>query len=95
MAHGQEFIDISNNPDLLRLAEDVRRKDVRVVLGMKDTPLVAIVPLTNDDERPTRSFAGLTAAAGSWQDEDTDTMFADILADRLRSVCSPVAFGIV
>jgi len=89
MAHGQEFIDISNNPDLLRLAEDVRRTDVRMVLGTKDTPLVAIVPLTNDDERPTRSFAGLTAAAGSWQDEDTDTMLAEIYEDRQRSTRPP------
>ena len=90
MVHEQEFIDISNNPDLLQLAEDVRRKDVRVVLGTKDTPLVAIVPLTNDDEHPTRSFAGLTAAAGSWQDEDTDTMLAEIYENRQRSVRLPI-----
>lgn len=86
MAHEQEFIDISNNPDLLRFVEDVRRKDVRVVLGTKDTPLVAMVPLTDDDRHPTRDFAGLVAAAGSWQDEDTDTMLAEIYEDRQRSI---------
>jgi len=31
-------------------------------------------------------FPGLIAAAGSWQDEDTDAMIAAIYADRARSM---------
>ncbi len=86
MAHDPHFIDITDNADLLRLAEEVREIPRRVVLGMGDTPLVAVVPLTNGERHPTHAFAGLAAAAGSWQDEDTDAMLAEIYEDRQRSL---------
>lgn len=91
MAHEQTFIDITDNPDLRRrIAEAIRRDTGRVVLGTADGPLVAVVPLNEDDRRPTGDFAGLKAAAGSWQDEDTDAMIAEIYAARRRSIRPPV-----
>jgi len=86
MAHEQTFIDITDNPELRRrIAEAMRRDAGRVVLGTADGPLVAVVPL---DDKPTHTddFSGLKAAAGSWQDEDTDAMITEIYEARRRSI---------
>ncbi len=90
MAHEPTFIDITDNPELSRrIAEAMRRDPGRVVLGTADGPLAAVVPLGDEPTRPTGDFAGLKAAAGSWQDEDTDAMIAEIYEARHRSIRSP------
>lgn len=91
MAHEQPFIDITDNPELRsRIAEAIVGDGGRVVLGTADGPLVAVVPLDEEGARPSNDFAGLRAAAGSWQDEDADAMIAAIYEDRRRSSEPPV-----
>ena len=87
MAHAQTIIDITDNPELSRrIAEAIKGDAGRVVLRTADGPLAAVVPLDKAESvQPTGDFAGLKAAAGSWRDEDTDAMIAEIYAARHRT----------
>ena len=91
MAHEQTIIDITDNPELSRrIAEAMRGDAGRVVLRTADGPLAEVVPLDEAESvRPTGDFAGLEAAAGSWRDEDTDAMIAEIYASRHRTTRPP------
>jgi len=99
MAH--ETIDISNNPDLLRLAEDVRRRNASAVLRNGDEAVAVMMPVTDTATRKvTRSpfkkksqadIDAFLAAAGGWKDlVDTEQLKRDITESRARSGRPPI-----
>jgi hypothetical protein len=49
MAAERETIDISNNPDLLRLAEDVRRRNASTVLRNGDEAVAVMMPVADSE----------------------------------------------
>jgi len=88
-------VDISDNPELVRMAEEVSATGEGRLLRAHAGDLAALVPLTprsNRRKRGTKSEADLKAfraAAGSWSDVDTDKLVADIYESR-RSSRPPV-----
>jgi class 3 adenylate cyclase len=89
-------IDISDTPDLLRLAEEVHRSHESRVLRRDGEDLALVVPLP----RPTRRRRGRTlsqadyeafrSAAGGWKDIDTDQLVENIYESRKISERPPV-----
>ena len=84
-------VDISSNPELLRIAEEVNATGEGRLLRSRDGDLAALVPLTRASKRRTRrakndaDSEAFRAAAGSWSDVDTDKLVADIYDSRLSS----------
>ncbi len=73
MAHGHETIDISDNPDLLRLVETMRRRNTSAVLtnGAEDVAVVTPVGESIPKKRAKRAKTqadhdAFIQAAGSW-----------------------------
>jgi hypothetical protein len=95
MAHEHETLDISNNPDLLRLAEEVRRRNSATVLRNGSEDVAVMMPVVSTGKRKaTRSpfrkksaadMAAFFASFGGWKDVDTDRLKADIYESRNRS----------
>lgn len=76
MAEHTRRLDISGDPGLLRLAEEVRRSKEPRVLGRGSEDLALVVPLSSNpgpsDEPPTAAdYESLRMAVGSWSDIDT------------------------
>jgi hypothetical protein len=96
MAYEREIVDISNSPDLLRLAEDVRRSNTPRVLRRDDIDVAVVLPLADGKKRKgkrTRTEEDHQAfyeAGGSWKDEDTDTLVQNIYESRRHSSRPPV-----
>ncbi len=97
MAHEHETIDISHNPDLLRLAEEVRASNTPRVLRRDNEDVAVVMPLSDGAKRkPTRSsikrkspeaMAIFLSSAGGWKDlVDTDKLKEDIYESRRLSV---------
>ena len=96
MARPVQVVDVSDAPELLRLAEEVHRTHEPRVLHRDGEALALLVPVgptgarrprkrrTSADEEAFRS------AAGSWQDVDADRLIADIYDSRRRSARPPV-----
>ncbi len=89
MAHDHESIDISNMPDVLRLAEAVHESNSPRILRRDDEEIAIIMPLANG--RPRRGkraktqadYAAFLAAAGSWKGlVDTEKLKRDIAESR-------------
>lgn len=84
-------LDVSDMPELLRLAEEVRAANAPRVLRRGDDELVTIVPLPSAPlpkrkrTRTAADHAAFLASAGSWKDEDTDTLTANIYESRRSS----------
>ena len=96
MAKEVKPMDISTEPVLLRLAEEVLTSGEPRVLRREDEDLVMVTPV-----RPTRArrlkrtpskaaYEAFLASAGSWSDVDTDKLVADIYESRRRSTRAPV-----
>jgi hypothetical protein len=96
MASERETIDISNNPDVLHLAEEVRRRNRSAVLRNGDDDVAVMMPVA-EGAKPTakrstikrKSEADMVAffsSFGSWKDVDTDQLKADIAESRRRSI---------
>jgi hypothetical protein len=101
MASEHETIDISNNPDLLRLAEEVRRRNTSTVLRNGDEDVAVVMPVTDTATRKaTRSpfkkksqadIDAFLASAGGWKDlVDTERLKRDIAESRARSGRPPI-----
>lgn len=78
MAHEREPLDISHNPDLLRLAEEVRRSNTPRVLRAENRDLAVVVPVAEPLKRTSKrvktdaDYQAFLDSAGSWGDVDTD-----------------------
>ncbi len=89
-------IDISNVPDLLRIAEEVRRSREPRLLGRDSEDLAIVAPVTSSPKRrmprakTKADYEAFLSAAGSWKDVDTDKLVRDIYESRRRSSRPPV-----
>lgn len=92
-----ETIDISNNPVLLRLAEEVRRRNRATVLRNGNKDIAVVTPVADNPKRKTGrspvkkksavAMAIFLSSAGGWNDlVDTDKLKADIYESRRRSI---------
>ncbi len=87
MAEQPESIDISDVPDILRLAEEVRRIGEPRVLRGGGEDLAMVVPLPRAKKSPLKKptavdYESFRHAAGSWADIDTDRLIEDIYRAR-------------
>jgi hypothetical protein len=94
MARELKSIDISDNPELLRIVEEVRSSNEPRVLRRNREDLVIVSPAKRARRsRRTKTpadYAAFRAAAGSWKDVDTDKLIADIYESRRLSSRPPV-----
>lgn len=87
MAEQPKSIDITDIPDMLRLAEEVRRVGEPRVLRRDGVDLAMVVPLPRAMKarltKPTaEDLEAFRQAAGSWADIDTDKLIEDIYRAR-------------
>ena len=91
MASEYPSVDISNTPELLKLAEDVRKTNRPRVLRRADEDIAVIAPVKKTTKRSPfqkKSKADIDAflaSAGGWKDVDTDRLKADIYESRRLS----------
>ncbi len=96
MARALRPIDISNEPELLRLVEEVRKSEEPLVLRRDSEDLAILTPVKfAPKRRPRRAktkadYEAFLPAPGSWKDVDTDKLVADIYESRRRSSRAPV-----
>ena len=92
-------VDISNTPDLLRLAEEVRRSGQPRLLRRDSEDLAVLSPVATPTTRRPRKAKTYTEAdreaflssAGGWKDNvDVDKFLEDNYASRDRSSRPPV-----
>lgn len=97
MAHERETFDISHNPDLMRLAEEVRRSRTPTVLRRDNEDVAVMMPVADGAKRKTKrsaikrkspeAMAIFLSSAGGWKDlVDTDKLKEDIYESRRLSV---------
>ncbi len=97
MAKAMKSIDITNRPDLVDVAEEVRATGEPRLLRRNDEEVAIITPLTPAPARPPKApatqrlkpkklteadLAAFHSAAGGWKDVDTDKLIEDIYAAR-------------
>src|SRR5579859_3163556 len=88
-------IDISNMPDLVRLAEEVEvTKKPRKLI--RDRKFVGILLPTGTSlspkkkrSKPKADYEAFRAAFGSWKDIKTEALLTNIYADRRRTNTRP------
>ena len=84
-------IDVSNVPELLRIAEEVRSTNEPRLLRRDHEDLAIVVPAARYVRsrarrlKPKANYEAFRSAAGGWKDVDTDKLLADIYADRRMS----------
>ena len=89
-------IDISDAPELLRLAEEVRATREPRVLRRHGEDLAVLAPVPSAARRrrggakTPAELEAFRSSAGSWNDIDTDRLIADIYASRERSSRAPI-----
>jgi hypothetical protein len=87
--------DISNHPDLLRLAEEVNTtKSPRKLMRDNETlavvmPVGTTLPAKKNRAKTKADYEAFKSAAGSWKDVDTDKLIENIYAARRRSNSRP------
>ncbi len=97
MARELTPIDISNTPDLLRLAEEVAESGKPRVLRRADEDVAVLLPIKKPAPRrrtgrkkTTEDYAAFRSSAGGWKDVDVDTLLEDIYESRNISTRPPV-----
>ena len=79
-------IDISNKPDLLRLAEEVKTtRKPRLLKNHRETVAVIMPADTANQGNVTQkqtAYKAIQTLIGSWKDIDTDTLIAQIYRAR-------------
>jgi len=98
MARELTPIDISNVPDLLRLAEEVAASGEPRVLRRASEDLAVVMPVKKRVPARRRKVrakteaddAAFLASAGGWADEDVDTFIKENDEQRQRSIRPPV-----
>lgn len=89
-------IDISNVPDLLKLAEDVRQTRRPRILRRADEDIAVLMPVQKAPRKTTKhtptkeDIAAFEAAAGGWAEVDIDRFLADNARSRQLSSRPPV-----
>jgi hypothetical protein len=89
-------IDISNDPELLKLAEEVHTTHEPRILRRDDEDLAVLMPVTPKRARRRRGktkadYEAFRASAGGWKDlVDTDKLIADIYESRRYAFRLPV-----
>jgi hypothetical protein len=88
-------IDISNVPELLRLAEEVRTTNTPRVLRRNDEDIAVVMPIATPSRRAkrTRTQADLDAflaTAGGWQKFDAEAFKRNNAHSRRLSTRPPV-----
>ena len=86
-------IDVTDTPDLLRLAEEVRRSDQPRLLRRENEDLAVLTPVAPPAKRRARKVKAYTeaddeaflSAAGSWKDFDLEKFLKDNEASRRLS----------
>jgi hypothetical protein len=92
MAETETVIDVSEVPELRRIAERVRESRTPVILRTEDGEVAKVVPLRPRPRRSVRpktqeDFEEFRAAFGSWQDVDIDEL--KLRAKRARGSRRP------
>jgi hypothetical protein len=97
MAGQPKFIDVTDVPDMLRLAEEVQRAGEPRVLRRDGEDLAVVVPLPRPKtrrrgrEKTDADYAAFRSAAGGWKDLiDVDRFIEDIYESRRISTRPPV-----
>ena len=79
-------IDISNKPDLLRLAEEVKMSRKPRLLKNKRETIAVIMPADTAQQgagtQKQTAYEAIKATIGSWNDIDIDAMIAHIYRAR-------------
>jgi hypothetical protein len=91
-------IDISDTPELLRLAEEVRNTNEPRVLRRNSEDLAIVMPIPKSPTAPrakktktAADYAAFRSAAGGWKGlVDTDKLVEDIYESRRISTRPPV-----
>jgi hypothetical protein len=88
-------IDISNMPDLTRLAEEVQatKKPLKLTRDRKTVailmPVGTSLPSKKKPEKTRAEYEAFRAAFGSWKDVNTEALLKNIYADRRRTNTRP------
>ncbi len=82
-------VEISNNPELLRLAEEVKATNKPRLLKRDNTPLAILTPVKKKQSSQSKSKAmkETLALAGAWGDRDWNEVEAEL--DRIRHSSKP------
>ncbi len=82
-------IDITNMPELVRIAEEVRASDQPRVLKRDNMPIAMLTPVKKKQSARAKSKAvkAALALAGAWKDLPSDQMEEDL--DRIRHQSKP------
>ncbi len=89
MPDSRAVIDVTDEPELLRLAEDVRSTGESRVLRRNGEDLAVVIPVAPSmDEgagrvKTAEDLAAFRAAAGSWKDFDLDHFVVTLGASRI------------
>ncbi len=92
MAEHAKSIDISDIPDLLRLAEEVQASNEPRMLTRNAEQLAVVMPVgKRSAKRPRKTpsaedLEAFRSAAGGWKDLDTDTLVKNIYESRRISI---------
>ncbi len=97
MARELTPIDISNTPDLLRLAEEVAESGKPWVLRRADEDVAVLMPVKKAASRrrigrkkTKEDYEAFRSSAGGWKDVDVDKLLEDIYESRNISTRPPV-----
>ena len=88
MAKAVKHIDVSNIPELLRIAEEVHATNEPRVLRRDNEDIALLAPLKPVSKpmikraKGTAAYKAFRAAAGGWKDVDTDRLVEEIYRDR-------------
>ena len=91
MAAGTIPVEISNNPGLLRLAEEVKATNKPRLLKRGNTPLAILTHFKKKQSSQAKSKAikETLAMAGAWGDRDWDEVEAELERIRHSSKSTP------
>jgi hypothetical protein len=89
-------IDITNMPDLVKIAEEVEATKTPRELRRENKPVALITPVTGakkakkQQAKTKADYEAFKSAAGSWKDVDTDRLIKHIYEQRRRSNKPPI-----
>lgn len=92
VARERETLDISQNPALIQLVDEIRARNTPRVLQRDNEDVAIVLPIANGTKRRTKrvkteaDYQAFLASAGGWKDlVDTEQLKRDIAKSRARS----------